>query len=127
MRRFLVACAVWVIPLVATGCGGGSVSPVVPATPKLATSTVLVTVINPFTSTPVAGITVTQSLEFDDTTQQPVNVIATQNTDSSGNTTFAVVPNVLNCFSILITPTHGFIRAVDCSFPVPGQVTLNKI
>ena len=85
------------------------------------------TVVNPFTSSPVAGAAVTQSLDFNDNTQQPVNVIATQNTDSSGNTTFAVVPNTLNCFSIPITPTFGLTHALDCSVPVPSQVTLNQI
>ena len=129
MRRLLMACVALIIPLVAPGCGGGSgvnVNPVTPPAVKLATSTVLVTVVNPFTSSRVAGATVTQSLDYDSNTQQPVNVVATQNTDSNGTTTFAAVTTSDNCFSTPITPTYGFIRTVDCNFPPLSQVTLNK-
>ena len=127
MRRYLAVCFLLLGPLITTACGGVNSSPSI--TPPLLTSanTVRVTVINPYTSRPVAGATVTQSLDYNVNTHQPVNVIATQNTDSSGNTTFAIVPNVLNCFSTPITPTFGLTYALDCSVPVPSQVTLNQI
>ena len=126
MRHFLMVCVVSAIPFVAGGCGGGGVNSTNPL-PKLGSGTVRVTVINPFTSTGVAGATVTQSLDYNNVTQQPINVVTTQVTDASGNTTFNIVPNSENCFTIPITPTYGLIRAVDCSFPVESQVTLNQI
>lgn len=127
MRRYLAVCFLLAGSLITTACGGGNSSPPALQAPSLGSGTVLVTVIDVTTSRPLAGITVTQSLEYDDTTQQPVDVVTTQNTGTNGNTSFAVVPNVLNCFSIPITPTYGFIRVVDCSVPVPSQLTLDHV
>jgi hypothetical protein len=127
MRRYLAVCLLLLGSLITAACQGGST----PSTALATTVTSNVTQVHveqPLQGfIPKPGITVTQSTDYNDTTQQPVNVITTQVTDSNGNATFTQVPNQQNCFSIAITPTYGITRAVDCTFPADNYVTLNYI
>ena len=128
MRRYLAICLLLVGSLITTACQSGtSPASTTPAT-LVASGVTQVHVEQPLQGfIPKVGITVTQSTDYNDATQQPVGVVTTQVTDSNGNTTFTQVPNQTNCFSIPITPTYGLIRAVDCTFPADNYVTLNWI
>ena len=117
-RTFLVFTA---LALLFTGCkgkGGGSIAPAITLTAKIVVTQ---------NGVRQANVPVTESSDYNASTNTPINIIATQNTDSTGTTTFGIGnPNLKYCFSTTFNvPGTGQVKYFNCQNPFVSQtVTL---
>lgn len=109
------------LALLLTGCkgkGGSATTPVVTLTAKIIVTQ---------SGVRQANVPVVESSDYNASTNSPVNVIATQNTDSTGTTTFGIGnPNVKYCFSTtFFVPGTGQVNYFNCQNPfVSSTITL---